>query len=167
VIFLQNYIDTTKGLVLCKLVQSPKSIGFFQLKRNSGFSNLQKFPWRLQRLGTYETEEWRNLDDFKKWLQNNFSHLNSGVYYLLGYQGTLRYKKVGFKKYKKVRPYTGVAKFSVDGGSVSIPNDFKKSRRTHKTYRIFLMLADQPTQREGMMQEMKNQRSHGRIKIRR
>jgi hypothetical protein len=160
-------IDFSKGLILAQLVKSPKTVTTFMKDRNSGWSNLEKFPWRLKKLGVFQAEQWRNLDDFKSWLQNSFSHLDSGTYYLIGYRGSLKYKKVGFKKYKKVRPYEGVCKFLVSSGNVTIPSDFQKSRRTHKTYRIFLVLSDSSDKREEAMQELKAQRIRGKITIRR
>jgi hypothetical protein len=156
-------IDFSKGLILAQLTKSPKSITTFMKDRNRGWENLEKFPWRLKRLGIYEAEPWGNLDDFKKWLQNSFSHLDSGTYYLIGYRSSLKYKKVGYKKYKKVRPFEGVCKFLVSSGNVTIPSDFRKSRRTNKTYRIFLALSDSSDKREEMMGQLKSQRIRGKI----
>jgi hypothetical protein len=151
-----------------KLVQSPKSIGFFQLQRNSGFSNLQKFPWKLQRVTRVSAEKWKNMDDFKRWLQNSFGsgRYDDGQYYLIAYRDSLKYKKVGFKRYRKFRPFEPFFKFLISGGSIEMPDNFKRSARTGKMQRVYLLLK-QVDERQEMMREMKAQRAHGRIKIRR
>jgi hypothetical protein len=153
-------VDLSKGLLLMKLIESEKSISYFNLKRNSGFSNLQKFPWKLKKITRVESGQWKDMGDFKSWLKDSFGggHYPEGQYYLVAFRDSLKYKKIGYKKYKKIRPFEPFAKFLIrsDGG-VEMPDDFRKSARTGKMQRVYLLLK-QVDEREEMMRQLKQHR---------
>ena len=152
-------VDFSKGLVLFRLVKSEKSISYFTLQRNEGYKNLQKFPFKIKKITTIQADpnEWHNIGDFHLWLERTFSSYDDGLYYLLAFRSSLRWVKRGHKKYQKVRPFEPFCKFLIKSSSVEMPDDFRKSARTGKTYRIFLLLK-QEDEREEMLRQLKPHR---------
>jgi len=160
-------IDLSKGLFLCKLIKSPKTIGHFKKRENVGYSNLERFPWQLKHIKRiYPERVWKDVQDFESWLQQKFGKYENGIYYLICYRASLSHKFIGKgsdgkRKYKKIRKLEPFSKFQIQGGSVNIPKDFKRSARTNKVQRVYLLLKE-----SNQLQEQYGEHLHrGKIKF--
>jgi len=143
-------IDVSKGLLLARLEKSPKTITFFDKEKNSGYQNLEKFPWSLDYIKriTIPAGLWEDMDEFEKWLGDSFSHMPDGIYYLIGWRDSVRRIKWKKKKRKFVRPFEPFAKFEIRGNTVDISERFKRSKRTGRTYVVWLMLKKERSDRD-------------------
>lgn len=136
-------IDFSKGFMLGRLVSRPKSVSYFDKEKNSSYGNVEMFPYSLEYIKRIYPPVglWDSLDEFKIWLSDTFRSEDDGIYYLIGWRGsTKRIKKLK----RRVRPFEPFVKFQISNGSVSIPKGFKRSKRTGKTYRVWLMFSDKP-----------------------
>jgi hypothetical protein len=130
-------ISWNLGLRLIRLKRVDRKIQYFKLQKNSGYKNLERFPFIFQLLGNIDVEpmQWTSLIDFQGWLEESFGGQKypDGQYYLWGKRSSLKYVlkwHFGHKKrYQPVRPWTSFAKFSVVDGSVEFSIKENKGRR--------------------------------------
>lgn len=135
-------IQWERGLFLIKLVRIDRKIGFFQLQKNSGYSNLEKFPYRFEIVLNISVDplEWKDIQSFQGWLEETFGgskYPDSDYYYLWGQRSSLRWVKKGEKRYQRVRPWTSFCKFSIRNGQIEL--DLKENRGR----KVMLMFKDE------------------------
>lgn len=134
-------LNFNKGIIVGKNIRSDKTITTFMIARHAGRVNLLKFPYRLLWMTRLIAPVglWKDVDDFRMWLKDQFGHYDDGIYFLLVYRDSIsRIKKGGRKRYvRKLEPF---AKFEVRGGSVEMPDSFRRSDKTNKIYRVYLLL---------------------------
>lgn len=139
-------VDWSFGLTLIKLVRIDRKIGYFKLKENLGYKNLEKFPFRFEIVTKLTVEPtWKDIKNFEFWLQESFGNGKyvDGVYFLWGKKSGLKYVlkfHYGHKKrYQPVRPWASLCKFYIRNGEVEF------SPKDNRRKKVMLMFKGQKT----------------------
>jgi len=138
-------IDWSKGFVLVNLKRNDNEVIItsdkLDRKGGSRFLNLKMSPTRGFWKERYSFPEklWDTLEEFQWWLQQEFSHLEDGVYAIWAWRGSTRWNP---SRTRKVRPWEPFAKFEVVDGNIIFNKDYMKATASRKTYRIWLWLEE-------------------------